>query len=92
MVQVGAGSFSVPYSHDGALHVIWVEDRQEPEPLAFEEVAARVQQDYLARFEVELYRELVDERLGTVDFVFREGVLRTLMLPRGATPTPPSGE
>ena len=79
LLQADAGGFSVPYQQDDAIHLIEILERREPGPLEYEEVAERVRQDYLERFEQELYRRLADARLGAAGFAFDEAAVRRLL-------------
>ncbi len=80
----GESDFSIPYQQDEALHVLWVEDREEPGPLEYEEVKMRVREDYLERFRQRLSREIVAESLEAAGFVFREDEARRLLAPASA--------
>ena len=73
--------FSVPYQQDEALHLLWVEERQEPQTLAYEDVATQVRDDYFQRFQQELSAQVITTRLAAVNFVFDEEVVRQLLLP-----------
>ena len=66
-------------SMDGALHLIWVEGRQEPEREAYAEAAERVRSDYLDLHEEELYRTVADGWLEGAGFVFHEEALGRLL-------------
>ena len=79
LLQADAGGFSVPYQQEDAIHMIEILERREPGPLEYEEVAQQVRQDYLERFEQELYRRLADARLGAAGFAFDEAAVRRLL-------------
>ena len=89
---VSTSGFSVPYQQDRALHLLWLEERQEPQPLAYEEVEAQVRADYLLRFQQELSAQVIRTRLEAAEFVFEEAVMRRLLVsadelaPAGAAP------
>ena len=78
---VSTSGFSVPYQQDRALHLLWLEERQEPQPLAYEEVEAQVRADYLLRFQQELSAQVIRTRLEAAEFVFEEAVIRRLLVP-----------
>jgi len=84
LLQTEAGGFSVPFQQDQSLHLLWVEERREPRPQSYEEVTERVRDDYFERFEQQLYRQVVDERLATAGFRFREDAVRRLLAPEGS--------
>ena len=73
--------FSVPYHQDEALHLLWVEERQEPQPLPYEEVDEQVREDYFERFQQELSTQVLTTRLNAANFVFDEEKVRLLLLP-----------
>lgn len=77
----GSDSYSVPFQQDDALHVILIEDRREPGPVEYEEVAAQVRADYLERFERQLFEDAAERRLEPANFTFREKLLRDLLAP-----------
>ena len=81
LMEVGDSGWSVPYQQDDALHLIHLEARDEPLPLEYSEVAERVRDDYLLRFQRELFDELVGERLTAAGFVFDEDAVRRLLAP-----------
>ncbi len=87
MLDLDGTGFTVPFYHGGRLHLTWVEDREEPRPLTFEQSESRVRQDYFDRFQQPLYRELVAEILAEEEFqFFEETVRRALSLPAEAEP------
>jgi hypothetical protein len=81
LLDLGVGGFTVPYQQGEALHVIELAGRQEPRPLEYQEVADRVGEDYLARFQQQLYRRVAEERLNAAGFVFDEAAVRRLLAP-----------
>ncbi len=83
LLEVGEGGFTAPYQHQAALHLIWLEQREEPRPLEYEEARERVREDYLARFQQQLYRRAVDARLAAAGFGFDEVAVRRLLAPPG---------
>ncbi len=82
--------FSVPFQQDQALHVIQVEERQEPGPLPYDEVVERVKEDYLERFEQDLYRQVAESRFTAAGFVFYEEAARRLVTEPAAELSPES--
>lgn len=72
LLQATTGGYSVPYQQDDAIHMIWLENRNEPEVLEYDSVRERVREDYYARFERKLYLEAVERRLGAAKFVFSD--------------------
>ncbi len=85
LMEVGDSGWSVPYQQDDALHLIRLEARDEPQPLEYEEAAEQVRQDYLQRFQGELYRRVAEERLAAAGFVFDEEAVRRLLSPEPAS-------
>ena len=83
LLQATPGAYSIPYQHDDALHMMWVEAQQSPIQFAYEEVAERVREDYFERFERRLYQEAVKQRLIAAKFVFYADNVHELLLPPG---------
>jgi hypothetical protein len=83
LLEVGEKGFTAPYHQAGALHLIWLEQREEPRPLEYEEARERVREDYLARFQQQLYRRALEARLAAADFIFDEVAVRRLLAPPG---------
>ncbi len=81
LMEVGATGFSVPYQQDDSLHMIELVAREEPRPLEHDEAAERVREDYLQRFQQELYRRVAETRLDAAGFVFDEEAVRRLLAP-----------
>lgn len=86
LMELGQPGFTVPYQQDDALHLIQLEAREDPRPLEYEEARERVREDYLARFQQDLYRQARDARLAAAGFSFDEAAVRRLLVPE-ATPT-----
>lgn len=72
LLQLGGPGFAVPYQLSNRLVLPWIVTWEDPEELPYEEVAARVRNDYVDRFAQRLYREVVDERLADVGYHFDE--------------------
>jgi hypothetical protein len=89
LVQVAAGSYTVPFQEDETLHLVWVAGREEPRNATWEEARERVRSDYLARFERDLYLALQEERLEAVGFAFDEERLRQQLGSPDATRSAP---
>ncbi len=79
LLQSEPGGYTVPYQQDEVLYLIEVTERSDPERLAYEDVAERVREDYLARFAQQLTRETVETRLADADFEFSEDQARQLL-------------
>lgn len=79
--DVKTSGFSVPYQQDEALHLLWLEERQEPQPQAYDVVQAKVREDYLLRFQQELSAQVIKSRLEAAEFVFDEEAVRRLLVP-----------
>ena len=79
--RIQVSGFSVPYHQDEALHLLWVEERQEPQPLPYEEIEEQVREDYFERFQQELSTQVLTTRLNAANFVFDEEKVRLLLLP-----------
>ena len=67
------------YQEEEANHLIWVEERSEPQMLEFEDVAESVRDDYIERFEEDIYRRVAEKRLDEGGFLYREEALRRLL-------------
>ena len=70
--EVQRDQYSPPFSRSDALHLIHVVERQEPQPLAFEQVRNTVRQAYLERHGQRLYTEVRDELLSEAAFRLHE--------------------
>ncbi len=81
LLDLGGKGFTIPYQQDDALHLLELVERAEPQPLEFDEVAEQVQEDYLARFQQHLYRQVAEARLASVGFIFDEEAVRRLLAP-----------
>lgn len=81
----GEGSYTVPYQQDQALHMVHVRQRQEPGPVAYDDVKSRVKKDYVRRFEQRLFNEIVDRRLEAAKFEFRAEALKRSLSSEGST-------
>ncbi len=81
LMEVGDSGWSVPYQQDDALHLIRLDERDEPRPLEYQEAAERVRRDYLQRFKQELYRRVAEERLHAAGFAFDDEAVRRLLAP-----------
>lgn len=81
LMEVGERGFSVPYQQDDALHLIELVERQDPRPLEFEQAVEQVREDYLQRFQRELYSQVAGERLLAAGFAFDEDAVRRLLVP-----------
>jgi parvulin-like peptidyl-prolyl isomerase len=82
IAQTSADGFTVPYQQNEALHLLWVQQREEPRALSFEEAEQSVRADYLRRFEEPLFLEMADERLREAQFRFdSEALHRSLEEP-----------
>lgn len=84
LLQATPDGYSVPYQHDDALHMIWVEAQELPIQLSYEEVREQVREDYFERFERRLYQDAVKQSLNAAKFVFYADNVRELLLPPGA--------
>ncbi len=79
LLQADAGGLAVPYQQDDAIHLIRIAERDEPRALGYDEVAQRVREDYLERFEQEIYRQVAEARLGNLGLTFDEEAVRRLL-------------
>ncbi len=85
ILQTEAGGFTLPYQQDEALHLLWVEQREEPRPLPYADVRDQGRLDYFDRFEDQLYGEARGRWLGDAGLAFAEQAGRGLLAPPGAT-------
>ncbi len=85
LLEIGDSGFSVPYQDDEALHVLWLEQREEPRELSYEEAQERVRNDYFARFQKELYDRARDDLLSSHGFAFDQQAVRRLVAPEATT-------
>ncbi len=83
LLQAPAGGYSIPYQQNDTLHMIWVEARQSPSALPYQQVTEQVREDYFSRFERRLYQDAVNRRLAAADFTFHTDNVRRLLLPPG---------
>ena len=80
-IHLAEGGYSIAYQQHQALHVIHVAQRQEPRPMTYAEAEEQVREDYLQRFEQELYQALAAERLEQAGFVYDEEAVRRRLMP-----------
>ncbi|MEM7353248.1 MAG: peptidylprolyl isomerase [Acidobacteriota bacterium] len=80
-IHLAEGGYSIAYQQHQALHVIHVAERDEPRPMTYAEAEDQVRQDYLRRFEQELYQALAAERLEQAGFVYDEAAVRRQLIP-----------
>lgn len=90
LLDLDAPGYTVPFQLDRRLHLIWVEEREEPRILPYHEVEERVRRDYFERFQQDLYRRVVSDLLAERGFRFREEVVRRALAPPDAD-RPPDG-
>ncbi len=76
LLELDGPGISIPFQLNRALHLIQVEERQEPAVLPLEEVADRVREDYYERFQQQLYGRWVEELLAEAGFTFHPAVVR----------------
>jgi hypothetical protein len=81
LMQVGASGYSVPYQQEQALHLLWLEERQEPRPLDYPEAREQVREGYLMRFQQDLHRRALEARLAAAGFHFDESAVRSWLVP-----------
>lgn len=77
--EVQKDQYSPPYSRPDSLNILHVVDRQEPQPLAFEQVREAVRQAYLERHGQRLYDEVRTEILSAAGFSLHEKRLDELL-------------
>ena len=82
LLQATTGGYSIPYQQDDTIHMIWLENRQEPGALEYDSVKERVREDYYTRFERRLYLEAVEQRLDAANFVFSADNVGRWLLPK----------
>lgn len=82
LLQAKTGGYSIPYQQDETIHMIWLENRLEPEALEYDAVKERVREDYYTRFERKLYLEAVEQRLAAANFVFSDDNVKRWLLPK----------
>lgn len=79
LLDLGGTGYTVPFQQGNQLNVSWVEERQEPRQLPFEQVEDRILEDYLRRHQQRLYRELAAEILAESGFRFDEAAVRSAL-------------
>ena len=81
VLELNGKGYTVPFQLNRRLVMIWVEDREEPKSLSFEEARQSVEADYLERNRQNLYRAVVDEILAAEKFHFEEDNVRQHLAP-----------
>ncbi len=76
VLDLDGTGYTVPFRHGGRLNLTWVEGREEPAPLSFEQAEERVKQDFYERFQQRLYQEIASEILAQEEFRFYEASVR----------------
>jgi hypothetical protein len=90
LLEMNGTGYTVPFQMNRRMSVIFVEKRDEPRQLPYEEVKDRVRQDYHDRNQQQLYQEVVAETLKAQTFRFNEAAVTRVLAPtQSATPTPP---
>jgi PPIC-type PPIASE domain len=84
LLALDGPGYTAPFHLDGRLHMVWVEERQEPRVLPFAEVADRVRSDYRERHKQEIFHHISDQVLTEAGFRFyREAAARGLQTRAG---------
>jgi parvulin-like peptidyl-prolyl isomerase len=64
VAPLSAGRLSSPYRNRKVLEIVQLLNREEPEPIPFQEIKDRVASIYMRQYTHELYQELVDQQLA----------------------------
>jgi hypothetical protein len=76
LLDMNGPGYTVPFQLNRQLNIVFVEQRQEPRLLPYEEVKDRVRTDYHDRKQQDLYQAVVAEVLQAERFRFHEDVVR----------------
>jgi hypothetical protein len=76
LLDVNGPGYTVPFQLNRYLNLVFVEKRDEPHLLAYDEVKEGVRRDYRERKQQELYQAVVRDLLGAEGFRFHEDVVR----------------
>jgi len=83
LLDMNGTGYTVPFQLNRQLSLVFVEKRDEPRFLPFEEAKERVRQDYRDRKQQELYQAVVQDLLRAEGFRFHEEAVRRAL---GASP------
>jgi len=76
LLDMNGAGYTVPFQLNQQLNSVFVEKREEPRLLSYEEVKERVRADYHDRKQQDLYQAVVAEVLQAESFRFHEDVVR----------------
>ena len=76
LLDMNGPGYTVPFQLNQQLNIVFVEKREEPRLLSYEEVKERVRADYHDRKQQDLYQAVVAEVLQAESFRFHEDVVR----------------
>jgi hypothetical protein len=76
IMDMNGTGYTVPFQLNRRLSIMYVEKRDEPRQLPYEQVRDRVRKDYHDRHEQELYQAVVQDVLRDANFRFHEEAVR----------------
>ena len=76
LLEMNGPGYSVPFQLNRRMNLIFVEQRDEPRLLPYEQVKDRVRQDYKDRHQQDLYQQVVADLLKDQGFRFHEEALK----------------
>lgn len=79
ILDLDGTGFTIPFHLNRLLNILWVEAREEPRIRPYEAVAEQVLEDYYARNQQEIYRQLVEEILAEEDFTFHPATVESAL-------------
>jgi parvulin-like peptidyl-prolyl cis-trans isomerase-like protein len=91
LLEMNGPGYSVPFQLNRRVNLIYVEKRDEPHLLPYEEVKERVRQEYHDRHQQDLYQQVVSDLLRAQGFRFHEEAVkrsRSVPVPRAANASP----
>lgn len=78
VAPLSAGQLSSPYRGIDVLEIVQLLNREDPEPIPFQEVKERVAAVYLQQYTYELYKELVDKQLAQGRLEVAENMMESI--------------
>jgi len=87
ILALGVGDISPPFETNGAIYILQVIERQEPQPLLFDEIKDLLREELRARKHDELLGQLQQNLFTTADIQIYDNVI-VANLVESATPVP----
>jgi len=82
LLDLESSGYTIPFRQGNRLNLVWIQERENPQQLTFDEAKSRVREDFFARSQQRLYQEVAGVILAEQDYrFFEQTVRRALHLP-----------